>query len=174
MKLMIIYGTTEGHTRKICEFLKNKAEKSGHHTELFDATQHPPSPDNYDAIIIAGSVHAGTYQNSVRHYAEEWHKELNNMKSLFLSVSLAAATDEHETRDELSKQTEKFLLQTGWNPKHIEYAAGALLYTKYDFFKRLLMRLISKRSGGDTDTSKDHEYTDWKRVEELIHHLDSI
>lgn len=173
MKLMIIYGTTEGHTRKICEFLKNEAEKSGHQAELFDATQQPPLPDKYDAIIIAGSVHAGTYQNSVRHYVEELHEELNNMKSHFLSVSLAAATDEQEIWDELKNQTEKFLLQTGWNPKHIEYVAGALLYTKYDFFKRLLMRLISKRSGGETDTSKDHEYTDWNQVRDLINQLES-
>jgi menaquinone-dependent protoporphyrinogen oxidase len=39
--------------------------------------------------------------------------------------------------------------------------AGALVYTKYDYFKRLVMKLIADRRGGDTDTSKDHEYTDW-------------
>jgi menaquinone-dependent protoporphyrinogen oxidase len=27
------------------------------------------------------------------------------------------------------------------------------------------MKQISKKEGGSTDTSRDHEYTDWKSVE---------
>ncbi len=32
-------------------------------------------------------------------------------------------------------------------------------------FLRLVMRLISGMAGGDTDTSRDYEYTDWQAVE---------
>jgi len=175
MELLIIYGTTEGQTRKICEFLRDEADKTGHNVHLFEATQEPPFPSGFDAVIIAGSMHAGSYQNTVRHYVEDRHKALNNMNSVFLSVSLAAAAkDEPELFKELKKQTEDFLIQTGWNPKHIEYVAGALLYTKYDFFKRFIMRLMSKRSGGETDTSKDHEYTNWEQVRGVLTKLESM
>ena len=59
----------------------------------------------------------------------------------------------------------QFLEQAQWRPDHVELIAGALLYTKYNFLKRFLMRRISGSEGGDTDTSRDYEYTDWAAVE---------
>ena len=43
--------------------------------------------------------------------------------------------------------------------------AGALPYTRYNFLVRFVMRRISKAEGGDTDTSRDYEYTDWAAVD---------
>lgn len=168
MRIMIIYSTTEGHTRTISEFLRDEAIKAGHLPVLFDSTVKPPSPEEYDAVIIAGSVHAGKYQAALQHYVHEHHEILNKMHTVFLSVSLTAASDEPESWKELKQQTEDFLIATGWQPSHVEYVAGALLYTKYDFMKRFMMRIISKRSGGDTDSSKDHVYTDWDQVKSVI------
>ena len=42
--------------------------------------------------------------------------------------------------------------------------AGAIKYTQYGFITRWIMRRIAKKEGGDTDTSRDHEYTDWVQV----------
>jgi menaquinone-dependent protoporphyrinogen oxidase len=42
--------------------------------------------------------------------------------------------------------------------------AGRLAYTQYGFFKRWIMRAIARREGGSTDTTRDHEYTDWDAV----------
>lgn len=173
MKLMIVFATTEGHTGSIAEFLKHEAEKNGHSVGLFHTNVRPPSPDGYDAVIIAASIHAGKYQASVEHYIREHHTQLNKMLSIFISVSLTAASEDRESWDELKHQTEEFLISTGWNPDRVEYEAGALLYTKYDFMKRFIMRMISKKSGGDTDTSHDHVYTDWDRLKTIIEHLES-
>jgi menaquinone-dependent protoporphyrinogen oxidase len=43
---------------------------------------------------------------------------------------------------------------------------GALVYRQYGFFKRLMMKkIVSDKPGGlSTDTSRDHEYTDWDQV----------
>ena len=46
----------------------------------------------------------------------------------------------------------------------MKIVAGALLYTHYNFFVRWLMKRIVANAGGDTDTSKDYEYTDWSDV----------
>jgi len=43
--------------------------------------------------------------------------------------------------------------------------AGALQYSKYGVFKRRLMRMIVGFAGGDTDMSRDYEYTDWAAVD---------
>jgi menaquinone-dependent protoporphyrinogen oxidase len=44
----------------------------------------------------------------------------------------------------------------------IKLVAGALRYTKYNFFVRWMMKRIVAAAGGDTDTSRDYEYTDWQ------------
>jgi menaquinone-dependent protoporphyrinogen oxidase len=36
------------------------------------------------------------------------------------------------------------------------------------------MRVISRREGGDTDTSHDHEYTDWQAVEQFARDLHKL
>ena len=38
---------------------------------------------------------------------------------------------------------------------------GALRYTHYGWLTRMLMRRIVAKAGGDTDTSRDYDYTDW-------------
>jgi len=40
-----------------------------------------------------------------------------------------------------------------------------MAYTKYTFFLRWVTRLVSSRRGGPTDTSRDHEFTNWADVE---------
>ena len=82
----------------------------------------------------------------------------------FISVSMAAASGDAESLKELDGVTKAFLKETGWNPATIEQVAGALLFSKYDFFKKLIMRMIQKRKGGNIDTSEDYEYTDWARL----------
>ena len=38
-------------------------------------------------------------------------------------------------------------------------------HTRYNPFLRFMMRLIASATGGSTDTSRDHEYTDWAAVD---------
>ena len=42
--------------------------------------------------------------------------------------------------------------------------AGALRYPRYSWYDRVMIRLIMKMTGGETDTSKEVVYTDWKQV----------
>jgi menaquinone-dependent protoporphyrinogen oxidase len=168
MKILIVYGTTEGQTRKIARFLKDEAEKSGHQVTLSDSTQEPPSPAGYDIVLIGASVHAHKYQSSVVHYVKEFADILNKIKCGFFSVSMAAASDNAESQAELNEVTLNFMKETGWEKADVEQVAGALLYTKYDFFKKLIMRMIVKRRGGNTDTSGDYEYTDWTKMKSFL------
>lgn len=174
MKILIVYGTTEGQTRKIAEFIREELEAHDIKVTLTDATQNPVSPDAFDGVVIGASVHAHKYQSPVIHYATKYHAALNKLPSAFFSVSLTAAGDDKEAHAELEKITSDFLDLTTWAPSLIEQVAGALLYTKYDFFKRFIMRLIAKKSGGGTNTSEDYEYTDWAKVKAFSNNFISI
>jgi menaquinone-dependent protoporphyrinogen oxidase len=47
--------------------------------------------------------------------------------------------------------------------------AGALPYTRYNIVKRWIMRRIVAKAHGDTDTTRDYEYTDWQAVGQFAH-----
>ena len=51
-----------------------------------------------------------------------------------------------------------------WQPDERKLVAGALPYTRYNWVKRWVMRRIVSKAGGDLDTSRDYEYTDWDDV----------
>ena len=67
-----------------------------------------------------------------------------------------------------------FLTQTGWHPAGITPVAGALLYSKYNFLLRFMMKIIARRAGAATDTSKDIEYTRWTALDQLVDRLVGI
>ncbi|MBZ5855492.1 flavodoxin domain-containing protein [Flavihumibacter profundi] len=164
MKILIIYGTTEGHTRKIARYMEDVLKDAGHIVTIADAADNPPAPDGYEAILIGGSIHMHKYQSAVAHYITANVSLLNKMPGAYFSVCLAVASDIKEEHDEAQKIANDFLLQTGWKPLMTSQIAGALKYTQYDFFKRMIMKMISKREGRVTDTSQDYEYTDWEAV----------
>jgi menaquinone-dependent protoporphyrinogen oxidase len=57
-----------------------------------------------------------------------------------------------------------FLGETGWSPALEATFAGAINFTEYNWLLRAYMKYASKFNGGSTDTSRDHEYTDWQQV----------
>ncbi|HXH19126.1 MAG TPA: menaquinone-dependent protoporphyrinogen IX dehydrogenase [Chitinophagales bacterium] len=168
MKLLIVYGTTEGHTRKIARFMEDILQDAGHKVTIADAADEPPAPDDYDAVLIGGSIHIGKYQSAVAHYITRYASMLNKMPGAFFSVCLAVASDMEDEHREAQKIADDFLAHTGWTPLMTTQIAGALKYTQYDFFKRLIMKMISKKEGRTTDTSQDYEYTDWNAVKMFV------
>jgi len=168
MNTLIIYGTTEGQTRKIANFASEELQKLGHTSAVHDATQQPPSPEGFDSVIIASSIHVGAYQTAVIDYVTRHASMLNTKRSAFLSVCLAVASGAEEAQREADAILHAFLEKSGWAPTETMQVAGALKYTQYDFFKRLMLQMISKSSGGSTDTSKDHEYTDWTALARFV------
>ena len=167
MRILIIYGTSEGQTRKIARFMEEVLQEKGHQVIIADASKDPPEPTNFDAIMIGSSIHMHKYHNAVKHYVVENLEILNQMPGAFFSVSMAVASDIEEEHREVHEIAMEFLAKTGWTPHEVIQMAGALKYTQYDYLKRLIMRMIAKKQGRATDTSSDHEYTDWKAVKKF-------
>jgi menaquinone-dependent protoporphyrinogen oxidase len=65
---------------------------------------------------------------------------------------------------ELDAIKNRFLEETGWRPVETKMVAGALPYSRYNWLKRWMMKRIVRKAGGDTDTARDYEYTDWDDV----------
>ncbi|MHA7863756.1 flavodoxin domain-containing protein [Flagellimonas marinaquae] len=168
MKIVIIYGTVEGQTRKIARFMEQVLQEEGHQVVIANAVEEPPIPDDFDAALIGSSVHVQKYNTLIKDYVIEHLDTLNSMPTAFFSVSMAMASSIKEEHAEIAQVAEDFLKETQWNTSTVWHIAGALKYTKYNYFKKLIMRSIAKKEGGSVDTDKDHEYTDWTKVKEQV------
>lgn len=163
MHITVIFGTTEGHTGKIARRLSAWAQELGHSVTLIDSAETGPEPQiqSSDAFIVAGSLHMERHQATLISFVREHKDVLSQAPSLFLSVSLTAVNDDEESQAEAQRCIEGFYHQSKWTPSEAMPVAGALLYTHYDFFRRMVLKAIAKREGGPTDVSQDYEFTDW-------------
>ncbi len=162
--ILIVYGTTDGHTRKIAQVLAENLRAKRCSVDIVDAAGMPwrLSPETYDGVIVAASVHIGDYQRAVARWVRMYAPLLNGMPTAFLSVCLAVLEKGPEARQESVRIMQRFLARCGWQPSITKMVAGAVLYTRYGWLKRRMMKRVVEKAGGDTDTTRDFEYTDWK------------
>ena len=169
MKLLLVYGTTEGQTHKIAQFVADHLARLGHNTEVVNAIDETTAdPGKFDAVIIAASVHAGRYQTAIIHFVSRHLAALAARPDAFLSVSLAAASKDEDDIQGIRQCVTHFTQQTGWTPQRTHHVAGAFRYSSYDFLKRWAMKYIAYRKGAPTDTTRDYELTDWNDLARFI------
>lgn len=170
MNILIVYGTTEGQTRKIATFMADQIKKRGETVTLIDSTDVPKSQkiEGFDAVIAAGSVHNGRHQASLFQFVRDHRESLQARPSALVSVSLSMASDDKEDRLDAAACAERFLTAAEWKPTVTQLVAGALRYTQYDFFKGWILKTIASSKGASTDTSRDHEFTDWKDIQAFL------
>lgn len=164
-RALVAYASSEGQTASIAERIGDVLEEAGHEATLVNAT-HPPagfSPAEYDGALVAASVHKGRHQRSITRLVTDHREVLDRLPSAFVSVSLTAATG--PDRPEPREYVTEFLEETGWDPDLSHVVAGALKYRKYGLLNRFVMKQIARSEGMSTDTTRDHEYTDWADVE---------
>lgn len=169
MKLLIAYATSEGQTRRIARHVADRLSDAGQSVELLClADTADLDVHRFDRVILAASIHAGTYQSELVHFVEDQAAVLNGRKCLFLSVSLAAAGHEAEDWRGLGHILDDFLDATGWEPDRVAQIAGAYRPSEYDIFRRFVMKRILATKDPEADPDSDREYTDWPALDALV------
>jgi len=147
-KLLILYGTTDGHTAKIASYLASQRHGFGATVDVVEAGMADPDPRNYVGVIVAASVHAGGYQRAVVRWARAHAAALQGKPAAFLSVCLGVLQPDLEVQRDLIAITNRFEARTGWKPLRVKLVAGALSYTRYGWLKRMVMRRMAAKAGG--------------------------
>jgi len=162
-RILIAYASSYGQTRKIAEAIASELRHGGHVVELADTLAGPPPPvQDYDAVVLGSRVQLGRHARPILAYIAANRAELDQVPSYFFSVSMSAA--ERHTLDP-DGYLEKLFATSHWRPREAIAIAGGLPYRRYGFILRAIMKSISRRGGHTTDTSHDHEYTDWAQVQ---------
>lgn len=177
MKTAIFFASRDGQTRRIAERIAADLRAAGVAVDVFDlATAPSVALSDYASACVASSVRLGKHERSAVEFATRHRAELERVSAVFVSVSLSEAGAENLKRSEperrhsaadVQRVIEDFVKATGWRPARVFPIAGALAYTRYNVLLRFVMKRIARKSGGPTDTTRDHELTDWAAVDRV-------
>ena len=166
-ELPVFFATTDGQTRRIAEVFAAHARFLGVDSQAIDVTSAQAQGFSWErarGVVLAASLHTGAHQREAEAFVRRNLTELNARPSLFLSVSLSICSKLPHDVDAARAIATTFPDHLGWQVGRVVCVAGRLAYTQYGLLKRFVMRRIARKAGGPTDTSRDHEMTDWEQV----------
>ncbi|RVT84040.1 protoporphyrinogen oxidase [Rhodobacteraceae bacterium CCMM004] len=169
MRILIVFATTEGQTAKIAHYAFARLTADGHSVALLSAAEaRDLDPASFDRVLLAGSVHAGRYQEALKDYMRAQRASLSRAETLFLSVSLSAAGSDPDDWKGLKDCVRRLTEETGVAPKRVEHVAGAFRFSDYGFFEYWAMRWIATQKDDTVEHGEDREYTDWTALAALL------
>lgn len=162
---LLIYSTTDGHTKKISQKIQTVIEEQGHTVTLLpveNATKDAIA--NHDSIIIGASIRYGKHQKVVAHFIEQHKTLLESKPTAFYTVNLVARKAE-KCQPDTNPYIIKFLAQLNWQPSLQGVFAGKLNYQQYGPIDRNMIRFIMWMTKGPTDPTTNMEFTNWESVD---------
>jgi menaquinone-dependent protoporphyrinogen oxidase len=166
-KILIIFSTTDGHTRKICLRLQEVIENQGNQVTVISVDDVSGIDLNsYDKIVVGASIRYGKHSPKIYEFIKENMQILDAKSNAFFTVNVVARKAEKNT-PETNPYLIKFLRQISWKPKKLAVFAGKIDYQKYSSLDRFMIRLIMWMTKGPTDPKANIEFTNWKQVEEF-------
>lgn len=171
--VLIAYATHEGHTRDIATHLGDTLTGLGLEVRVHDVASGPLDPAPFDRVVVASPVHRGHHEAALVKYVKTHRALLEAKHAALVSVSVGEAMAEHSPRADQREQgsadakaaVEAFAQETGWTAPHVEYVAGALAYRRYNWLIRFIMKRIARTGELSTDTTRDHDYTNWAALD---------
>jgi menaquinone-dependent protoporphyrinogen oxidase len=163
-RILLLYSSVYGHTRRICDRMAAKLTGLGAHVELVPIAGNSVDPSSYDAVLIGASIRNGKHNPAVMDFITR-HKGLLEAKpSGFFSVNLVARKA-HKNTPETNPYTKAFVAKSPWQPQLLGVFGGDLDYQRYTAFDRNVIRFIMWMTKGPTDPQTKDEYTNWDEVD---------
>jgi menaquinone-dependent protoporphyrinogen oxidase len=164
-RILIVYSTTDGHTLKICQRLRQTIEPSGAQVQIVPvADADRVDLGAYDRIVVGASIRRGRHSKAIHEFVDARADQLAARPNAFFSVNIVARKPD-KNRPETNPYVRKFLERIRWRPALLGVFAGKLDYPRYGFLDRLMIRLIMLVTRGPTDPRAIVEFTDWDEVD---------
>ncbi|MGP3372443.1 menaquinone-dependent protoporphyrinogen IX dehydrogenase, partial [Escherichia coli] len=165
--ILLIFSTTDGHTKKISLKIQAIIESKSHSVTLLPIEEvTSESLASYDKVIIGASIRYGKHQKTVADFIEQNKTLLESKPSAFFTVNLVARKPE-KCQPDTNPYIIKFLDQLNWQPDLQGVFAGKLNYQQYKFLDRNMIRFIMWMTKGPTDPNTNLEFTNWNSVEQF-------
>ena len=175
-RVLVIYGTSYGQTEKIAVRIAAGLQRRGFSVDLVNAAVNRPSLplEQYAGVVVGSSIIARGHQPAIKDFIRDHLATLNAVPSAFFQVSASAGSVSSHARMAAQQILDEFVAHNRWMPILSASMAGAINYTRYNLLLKWYMKKASAKNGGSTDTSRDHEYTDWAQVERFADALAGV
>ena len=163
-KVLIIYSSTDGQTKLICDRIKKKSVNESEIKVISIEDVENENISTYKNLVIGASIRYGKHSKKVYKFINKNKHILERQNTSFFSVNVVARKLEKNT-PETNPYIQKFLKITNWKPGLLAVFAGKIDYQKYRFFDKQIIRFIMFITKGPTNTSGVYEFTDWDSVD---------
>ena len=170
-KILVIYSSTDGHTKKICQRLQQSLAQPATLVSIEDAQDQDLRA--YDKIVIGASIRYGKHHPDIARFINSNRPLLDQKPSALFSVNLVARKPE-KSQPDTNPYMRRFLKQIAWRPKLMAVFAGKIDYPSYGFFDRLIIQLIMLITKGPTDPRAVIEFTDWQAVDAFAQRINAM
>lgn len=169
-RVLVAFTSQEGQTHHIAHHVARKLEDKGFLVRLIDILEEETEAgaDDCEAMILAGSIHRGSYHHALSSFIMRHGPSLRAVPSAFLSVSLSAASDESNERAAIDEISNRFLAENGWSPERVQQVAGALHDRELNFVERQVLHKIIDSKGVVRHPSGNTEFTDWTELDRFV------
>jgi menaquinone-dependent protoporphyrinogen oxidase len=173
-KIIILYFSVDGQTKKISSYLQEKLIHSGN-TVVLSSVQEAEhlALASFDKIVLAASIRYGNYDKLVYQFVAKNKSLLVTKPNAFITVNVTARKPGKDI-PETNPYVKKFLKKTKWKPLKMAIFAGRIHYAKYSLFDRTMIKFIMKLTKGPTAPNTNVEFTDWDKVDSFCHTIASL
>lgn len=99
MKVLIVYATRNGVSKKTAEMLAEKLQNFSD-TDIYDINNDPPSPAGYDVAVVGGSIRMARLGKKLKRYIKANAATLSSMESAaFICCGLTNDFDDYVTTE---------------------------------------------------------------------------
>ena len=172
-RIAIVINSRFGQTEKIALWLRQRFAPFASQVHVFKVINPNDSKkidlDPYDMVIIGAPVYAGNFSTAITQWATTFSATIDQKVCAVFTVSGNAGDKRPEARTADDVMLRKLIEACHLKPQYVASFGGAIHYRKYNLFLRWMMKRISKKAGGSTDTSRDHELTNWSDVDDFVH-----
>jgi menaquinone-dependent protoporphyrinogen oxidase len=165
-RALVVFHTVEGQSARVATAIATELWSRGIDADVWD-TAAAPAPDAYDGVVVGDAIRMEHHSRALRRYLREHHDALAIRPLGLFQVSMTSANDDAEHTETAARLADELIAEVDLHPDVVGLLAGRLAYSQYGWLTRRIMRRISRREGRDTDTSHDHEYTNWEAVEQF-------
>ena len=166
MEDLIIYSSTDGQTKKICETIKYHLALNEKIKIISLNEVNKVNLEKVEKIIIGASIRYGRHNKRVQNFVIKNKNILKSKKTAFFSVNVVARKEEKST-PETNPYVKKFLAKTNWKPNKVAVFGGKVDYPNYNFINRNVIRFIMMITNGPTNTENSYEFTNWEMVKKF-------
>lgn len=174
----VLYGASTSHTRAITERVKADLQANGvpaesHNLEALRGVD----LSRCAAAALLAPVQRGKHGQAVVDFVKAHRSELERMPVAFISIALSETGDQAtpdapgrlgKFEGDVQTAPNPLFAETGWRPMRVKSFAGAISYTRYNFFVRMAMKLLAGKKGAARNAARGYDNTDWSALDVFV------